>query len=367
MRIAILGTRGIPARYGGFESCVEEISTRLASRGHDVTVYCRSEFPNTAPREYEGVHLVQLPKLKNSFAATPFNSWLTTIHASLSGAEVIHYFGCGNVPFVLLSRLLRKKVVLTVDGIEWRRTSYSLPARLYLRAFAELAMVFPHETVADSKSSVNWYRGRTGMNPTHIPYGTYVSSQVDDEIKRKYGLDRKKYVLFAGRLVHEKGVHTLVEAFKHVTGDFTLVVIGDFPGRSNYVDHLKRTADDRTKFLGYVYGKDFETIRNGASIYVHPSMLDGTSIALLGAMGAGLCILSSDLEENADVAGDTAEYFAKGDVADLTHKLQMLLDSQERTRDLSTRARKRAKELHNWDMIADAYESIYAKISDRSR
>jgi len=365
LRISILGTRGIPASYGGFETCVEEISTRLAARGHDVRVYCRSAYPNGQSRSYKGVRLVQMPMLKKSFVASPFNSLIANVHASLSDAEVIHFFGCGNIPFTLPARLSGKKVVLTLDGLEWKRMSYSQVARMYLRSFEELAMVFPHATVADSVSSQDWYFQRTGIMPRYIPYGITRSTEVNDDILKKYDLERENYVLFSGRLVYEKGAHTLIEAFRSVKGDVKLAIVGDYPGGSEYTKMLKQNADSRTVFLGFVYGKEFETARNGALIYVHPSLLDGTSISLLGALGSGRCVLSSDLKENRDVAGESAEYFAIGDPEDLKSKLQHLLDNRATIAEAGGRAMARAKALFDWDMVTDAYEETYTSLADR--
>jgi glycosyltransferase involved in cell wall biosynthesis len=367
MRVAFLGTRGIPARYGGFESCVEEISTRLAERGHDVTVYCRSDYPKREAKQYRGVRLIQIPRLQDSFLASPFNSWLVTVHATLSRAQILQYFGCGNVPFTMLARVMGKRVILTVDGIEWKRSSYSRCARMYLRSFAELAMVFPDVTVADSASSQEWYERRTGVCPTYIPYGIKINPRTDDSILNEFGLEKGKYVVFAGRLVQEKGAHNLIEAFKSVRGDSKLVVIGDSPKGDGYVDELKRSADSRTVFLGYVYGAEFEAIRNGAAVYVHPSLLDGTSIALLGAMGGGVCVLSSNLRENIDVAGEAATYYSLNNPQDLAEKLQSLLDDPGKAKLMGEKALHRASKMHNWEKITDTYEEIYQGLLEESR
>ena len=366
MRIAFLGTRGIPAAYGGFESCVHELSTRLSKRGHYVEVYCRSDWPESAPTEFEGVHLAHLPRLKKGFLESPFNSLVSTARAACGRSDIVHYFGCGSVPFLPISRIAGKKVVLTVDGIEWERTSYSAPARMYLRSFAELAMVYPNVTVADSRSSVDWYSRRTGITPEYIPYGTKPSKSVDKSILDKYQVNQGKYVFFAGRLVHEKGVHTLVEAFKAVKGDTNLVIVGGYPGKSEYVDRLHRDSDPRIKFLGYVYGSEYETLRNASLIHVHPSLLEGTSISLLEALGAGKCIVSSDLKENVDVGGDSMVYFKTGDPADLAARLNGLLENPKAMAENAAKASRRAAELFDWEEITDRYERIYQGLLRRN-
>jgi glycosyltransferase involved in cell wall biosynthesis len=362
LRIAILGTHGIPARYGGFETCVEEVAVRLVERGHQVTVYSRSEDDEANHSTYKGVELVRFPKLRRQALDYGFQGVISTAHASTSNADVLHFFGCDHVPFALLGRLAGKGVVLTVDGLEWNRRGYPLSYRLYLRSFAELAMVFPDVTVADSKSSQKWYYERTGKNPEYIPYGTTISKGVDPRVLEEFGLEAGKYVLFVGRLVYEKGAHTLIEAFKSVKTDLKLVIVGDALSPGDYVRKLREAADERTIFLGYVHGASFNTIRNGALVYVHPSLFDGTSISLLGALGAGKSIVSSDLQENIDVAQGAVVYFQKENASDLSRRLQELLDNPKRIEELSQEAVVRARNLFDWERITDAYEKVYRDV-----
>lgn len=324
-----------------------------------VTVFCRKDNPRSEPTLYKGVNLVNLPTFKNRFVGLSANSALVTARSCFDDFDIMHYFGCGHVPMTLLGRLCGKSVVLTLDGLEWERLGYPRLARIALRSYAELAMVFPSQAVADSLSSQEWYHYHTGVRPTYIPYGADISTAIDEEILNKYGLANVKYVVFAGRIVYEKGVHTLIEAVNSTRADIQLVVIGGAPQTSNYMPALKGSAGPKVKFLGYVYGRDFETIRNASLIWVQPSLLEGTSIALLGAMGAGKCILASDLREIMDVAADSAEYFRRSDANDLKDKLESLLSDPTRIDELGRAALLRAKKLYSWDKVTDAYEKIY--------
>ena len=366
MKIAILGTHGIPAKYGGFETCAEELGIRLVERGHSVTVYSEtSGLENGKLSSYNGVQLVQVPKLRGKAPNYVFHSFISTMMASFSDADVLLFFGCDQVPFTLLGRLARKRVVLTVDGLEWQRLGYPIFFRKYLRSFAELAMVFPNVTVADSKTSQEWYLERTKIPPNYIPYGTKLASGIDPIVLNKYGLEPNGYVLFVGRLVYEKGAHTVIEAFKSVRTDLKLVIVGDTLDADDYAKRLKEKADERILFLGFVHGKDFETIRNGARIYIHPSLFDGTSISLLGALGAGRAVVSSDLKENKDVGGDAAIYFEKENSNDLREKLQQLLDAPDRISELGRKSTQRATELYDWDKITDSYERLFSPSGTR--
>ena len=185
---------------------------------------------------------------------------------------------------------------------------------------------------------------------------------MDPTILEEFGLEVGKYVLFVGRLVYEKGAHTLIEAFKSVKTDLKLVIIGDALSPGDYVRELREAADERTVFLGYVHGAAFDTIRNAALVYVHPSLFDGTSISLLGALGAGKSIVSSDLQENVDVAQDAVVYFQKESASDLSRKLQELLDNPKRIEELGQEAVVRARDLFDWERITDAYEGVYRSV-----
>ncbi len=366
MKVSILGTRGIPARYGGFETCVQELSTRLVKRGHEVTVYCKDDGrPRNAP-DYKGVALKYLPMRRNKYLDYTYYALASTIDSIRSDAEILHFFGCGRVPLTALGRVTGKGVVMTLDGLEWNRPSYPWLARAIMRSYAELAMVFPSATVVDSMTSVRWYHERTRKEPAYIPYGTPGPLQFEDAVLERYGLRAGKYVLFVGRLVEEKGVHTLIDAFKHLnSGDVKLAIVGGFPGPSEYVDRIMKEGDERVMFLGYVYGPQLNSLMNSALIYVHPTTLDGTSISLLSALGLGSCIISSDLKENQDVAKDGATYFKQGDVESLTEKLQHLIENSKEVDAIRGRSLTRAKEMPTWDDVTAQYELLYCKACGR--
>lgn len=365
MKISYLGTDGIPAKYGGFETCVEEIGTRLADRGHDVTVYCKSVNPSGESKEYKGVRLVHFPKIRTQALDYAYNAILPTLHASATKGGILHYFGCDQVPLTFLARVLGGRVLLSLDGLEWERNSYPWVFRAYLRSFAELAMVFPRMSTVDSRRSERWYFERTGRMPNYVPYGVSVSDAVDPEVLARYGLKSRQYVLFVGRLVYEKGAHTIMEAFRKVDTDLRLVVVGGSRKPGTYVENLKNIADDRSLFLGFVHGKEYETLRNAALIYVHPSLFDGTSISLLGALAAGKGIVSSDIADNVAVAGDAAIYFRTEDPCDLAGRLQELIDNPSKIAVLEEKARARAREAFDWDGITDEYERLYGRLEKK--
>lgn len=362
MKIGFIGTRGIPGRYGGFETCVENISIRLVKMGYDITVFSR---PNNYyhSTEYKCVKIQYMNEMSNHLFSNTYYSLLATKYAIKNDFDILHYFGCGNVPVILLPRLIHKKTILSLDGLEWNRKSYSLPTKAFLRMFAEYAMYLPNITVVDSKTSQRWYYMATGKQPIYIPYGTIISDEINEGILKRYDLIKNKYIVFIGRLVYEKGIHTLINAFNKLDEDLKLVIIGDFPGYSSYVDHLKSIANKKVIFLGFKYDQEYTSIRNASLFYVHPSLFDGTSISLLEAMGAGKCIISSNIQENLDVVKQTALHFHTEDVNDLYLKLKLLINNPERIKDYCKKSRDRAVKVYNWDRITKKYSKLYTSLT----
>jgi glycosyltransferase involved in cell wall biosynthesis len=369
MRIAYLNTLGIPARYGGFETCVEEVSTRLARRGHEVTVYCGS--PSLTPKysSYKGVKLVNLPRNSNKFLDFPSRSLVSTLDAMAKDLDVLHYYGTDSWIFALLSRFLSGKVVMSLDGLTWKRTSYPRWIRAALRLSSWLPLYVPHATTVDSSYVKEWYMKNYGRVPIYIPYGAKVSPRgANAEALRSFGVEEDRYIIFVGRLVPEKGVHHLVGAFNELgMQSFQLIVVGGNPYRSSYELQLRRTARNGVRFLGYVYGANVENLLRGAYLYVTASELEGTSPALLSAMGFGNCVLASDIPENVETVGDAGVTFRNGDRVDLREKLRYLLSNPSIVRDYRKRAVERVARLYSWDTVADRMERLYFSLTRRTR
>jgi glycosyltransferase involved in cell wall biosynthesis len=228
---------------------------------------------------------------------------------------------------------------------------------------AGFALYFPHVTTVDSKSVQDWYRKKFDKPPIYVPCGANIDlTEPDDTILHKKNLENRKYVLFVGRLVYEKGIHCLIEAFKKIKTDFKLVIIGGDPYGKEYELFLRKNANENTKFLGYVYGKDYENLCKGAYLYVTPSELEGTSPALLTAMAMGKCVLVSDIPENLETIGDAGFSFRHGDSEDLKEKLQFLLANPDTVDKIQRKAINRVKEHYDWNKITDRMEKIYVSL-----
>ncbi len=366
MKIAYVGTMGIPARYGGFETCVEEVATRLAKKGHEITVYCGYRGPKTELKSYKNIKLKYVRCLKNKFLDFPFREFVSTVNALHDNVDVVHFYGSDAWPFVVLPRLVSSKTVLTLDGLVWKRTSYPMWVRKILSSTTRFALYLPHATIVDSRFVQEWYFKSFRKSPIYIPYGANVDlSEPDELILEKNALQNKKYILFVGRLVYEKGVHYLIDAFKRLKTDFELVIIGGDPYSKEYERILRKKANKNTKFLGYVYGKDYENICKGAYLYVTPSNLEGTSPALLTAMALGRCVLVSDIPENLETIGDAGFSFRHADSEDLKEKLQFLLTNPDLVNQIQEKAISRVRENYDWEMVTNLLEKIYSSLTDK--
>jgi glycosyltransferase involved in cell wall biosynthesis len=361
MRIAFLATMGIPARYGGFETCVEEIATRLAKQGNEVIVYCGYRGFKPKLRTYKGVQLIFVPCLGNKFLDFPFRALISTLDVIRRRVHVVHFYGSDAWPFTFLTRLMFKKTVLTLDGLVWKRSSYPSIVRKILIITARFAFYFPNTTIVDSKFVQDWYTRNIGKKPLYVPYGANINLNETNDIDLvKRGLQKKKYLLFVGRLVKEKGVHYLEEAFRKIKTSHTLVIVGADPYGKEYESYLRRIASNNTVFLGTVYGKECENLYAGAYMYVTPSDLEGTSPALLTAMAFGKCSLVSDIPENLETLGDAGFFFKQGNVEDLAQKINLLLSSPDLVAIAGKKAVKRIETCYNWDLITKTVLNIYS-------
>jgi glycosyltransferase involved in cell wall biosynthesis len=367
MRIAYVGTMGIPAHYGGFETCVEEVATRLAKQGHEITVYCGYRDSDLRLKSYKHVQLAYVQCLKNKFLDFPFRGLVSTFDALDDDFDIIHFYGSDAWPFAFLPRTTSSKTVLSLDSLPWKRTSYPIWVRKILSFTARFALYFPHQTTVDSKYVQEWYSKNFGKSPVYVPYGANINlSKVDTAFLEKNNLENKKYILFVGRLVYEKGVHYLINAFNRIDTDFELVIIGGDPYGKQYERFLRKNANKKTKFLGFVYGSEYENLCKGAYLYVTPSMLEGTSPALLTAMALGKCALVSNIPENLETIGDAGFSFRSCDTQDLKLKLDFLLNEPSLVDQMQEKAVTRIKENYNWEKIAGQLEKIYYSLTRKN-
>jgi glycosyltransferase involved in cell wall biosynthesis len=360
MRIAMIGIKSIPARFGGFETAVDEISRGLVRSGHEIVVYNRSGMSIHSEDLYEGVELVSLPTLQSKNLSTICHAFLSTLHVMFRRADIVHYFTTGATLFAPLPRLAGKKIVCSVDGTDWQRAKWGRFARWYLRLSEQLATWFCHGLISDSKEVRDYYSQTYGAESNCITYGTQEHRSEADEVLQRFDLCKREYVLFVGRLVPENNLHHLIQAFENVKTDRKLVIVGSDPWEHEYVRSLKSTRDHRIVFTGAIYGDGYAQLQQNAYLFVLPDEVGGTHPALVEAMGFGNCVLVNDTPSNLEVIADAGvSYMGKHGASDLALQLQKLLDSSDLVAEYRAKAQRRARDNYRWDEVVNQHALFY--------
>ena len=362
MRIAILGTRGIPASYGGFETFAEHLATRLVARGHEVTVYCRAHYVSPRQLEYHGVKLKVLPTIRHKYFDTIVHTFLSALHAVSGRYDAALICNCANAPFSPILRLTGTPVAINVDGLEHRRKKWNWLGRRYYRFAEYLSTLLPNEMVTDAQVIQDYYLARHNASSTMIAYGSEVERRPDRATVRKWRVEPNRYVLYVSRLEPENNAHLVIEAFKKVRTAYRLLVVGDAPYAEQYINSLKASArgDKRIIFTGFVFGQDYRALQQNAYCYVHATEVGGTHPALLEAMGYGNCVLTLATPENMEVVGDAGVPYI--DEFDLSEKLQRVLRDGSLVQAYRNRAQQRIQAHYAWDNVVDEYEQLFARM-----
>ena len=368
MKIALLGTRGVPASYSGFETCVEQLGQRLVQRGHQVTVYCRSHHIKYRGTTYKGMRLATLPTIANKYLDTIVHSFISSLHALTQHYDMALYFIAGNSLVTWIPRLAGTKTILNVDGLDWKREKWPTLAKKYIQFAEYLATKLPNVYVTDSHVVQGYYRDRFGSEPPYIPYGSEVEVVPPGETLAGLGLEPGKYVLFVGRLVPENCAHHLVEAFAGLDTDLKCVIVGDAAYAEGYIASLKARAqgDARIIFTGYVFGRGYYELGSNACLFVETSGVGGTHPALVEAMAFGNCVVVQDTPENLETVGDAGfAYDGKVGAGGLRQMLQRLLSQPALIEEYRQRARQRARACYSWETVTDAYERLFCQLCGR--
>lgn len=373
MRIAMIGHKRIPSREGGVEIVVEELSTRMVSLGHEVTCYNRSgkhvlnkdeKIKNL--EEYKGVKLKKVLTIDKKGLAAMTSSFFGTLKILFSKAEVVHYHAegpCAMIPIIKF--LSRKKVVATIHGLDWQRAKWKNGfASKYIKFGEKMAAKYADEIIVLSENVKEYFR-RTYNRDTHfIPNGVNKPEIIKSKIiKKKYSLDKDDYFLFLGRMVPEKGIHYLIEAYKNILTEKKLVIAGGASDTDSYYEELKEMAKDNENiiFTGFVQGKELEELYSNAYVYVLPSDLEGMPLSLLEAMSYGNCCLTSDIDECSEVIENKGITFRKSDIKDLMEKLQNLSDDSKKVAKYQKNAQVFILKKYNWDEVAKKTLKLYSK------
>jgi glycosyltransferase involved in cell wall biosynthesis len=361
MKIAILGTRGVPANYGGFETCAEELSVGLVKKGHEVVVYCRKG--NSDLSEYKGVKLISLPRINNKYLDTFCSVIVQIFHSLFIKTDIVMVFGLTGTAFLWLPRLQRKKVIINVDGLEWKRKKFNWIAKKYLKTMERLAGYIAHGLVTDSQAIKDYYKKKYNRSSTFIAYGAYINNSVKPEIIKEYNLKKDEYLFIASRLEPENNADITVKAFEGVQTNKKLVIAGAANYKSAFIKELQKTKDPRIMFTGGIYKPyHIEELHCNCYAYVHGNEVGGTNPALLKALGYGNCVLALDVPYNREVIADAGVLYKKS-VADLREKMQNIIDNPDMVKKYRKRAQERITAEYTWEKIIKQYEELFTSLN----
>ena len=333
MKIAILGTRGIPASYSGFETAVEQLASRLSARGHEVVVYCRPHVVDRTLTRYKGAELVHLRTIQNKYLDTFVHTFRSAIHAArVTKPDAALFFIAGNSPLCLITSRRDIPAVINIDGLDSDRGKWPGLAKTYLRFAEGRAPRWADRAITDSHAVADVYARRYGKRIGVVPYGVEDPGFDGTETLERMGLEPRKYVLFVGRLEPENNPHLLVEAFARIGADrsngMKLAIVGGAPYASDYIRHVWRSADPRVVFPGYVFGRGYWELQRHAYLFCAPTEVGGTHPVILEAMAAGNCVLVNGHRPNAETVGDAALLTAVCDGSGPGLLLDSLLDRE---------------------------------------
>ena len=369
LNIAMLGHKRIPSREGGVEIVVEELSTRMAAVGHAVTCYNRKghhvsgkEFDTNALSEYKDVKLKNVLTIDKKGLAAMTSSFFAAIKSALGKYDVIHFHAEGPCAMIWIPKLFGKRCVCTIHGLDHQRAKWTGFARKYILFGEKMAVKFADEMIVLSRGVQEYFQEVYGRKKVFIPNGVNMPECKNaDLITSEFGLEKDDYILFLGRIVPEKGLRYLVEAFKQVDTDKKLVIAGGSSDTEDFWNELKDMSqdDERIVFTGFVQGQFLEELYSNAYIYTLPSDLEGMPLSLLEAMSYGNCCLVSDIAECAEVVEDKAVTFVKSDVTDLKEKMQWLCDNHEVVMKYKSEAAEFICGKYNWDEIVARTLELY--------
>jgi glycosyltransferase involved in cell wall biosynthesis len=373
VKIAILGTRGIPAAYGGFETLAQELSTRLAARGHDVTVYCRRGWTDESRPVPSGVRRRFVPYLRGKYLETVSHTGVSALDALLRGYDAIWMGNAANAAASGVPRLRGTAVVLNVDGIERQRKKWGFGGRLWYAVGERLALHFPNAVVADADVIADYYRRRYGQPTEVIAYGAPLLDREPPPEFSRHGIEPlrdiqpNRYFLYVSRLEPENQADLVVRAYRDVPSDIPLLIVGDAPYARAFKERLRKlaAADARVRLTGAIYGDAYHDLQRSALAYIHATSVGGTHPALLEAMGAGNLVLAFRTPENEEVLGDTGLLFSND--VDLIRQLSDVV-AHPRSKafaQVRAKARARAEATYSWDAITDRYEELFERLVGR--
>lgn len=364
LRIALVGTRGVPARYGGFETCVEEVGTRLAARGHEIVVYCRAtDGTDTAETEYAGMKLVYLPALKRRSLETLSHTGLSAAHLLAHRTDAAIVFNAANAPWLPLIRAARIPVATHVDGLEWKRAKWGPTGKRYYRLAESLAVRWSDALIADAAGIQEYYRREFGAETRYLAYGAPILEDGKSDRLAELDLEPGKYHLVVARFEPENHVHLIVEGYARSGARYPLIVVGSAPYADEYTSRVRSLGNDQVRFIGGVWDQELlDQLYANSLVYWHGHSVGGTNPSLLRAMGAGAATNAFDVNFNREVLGEAGRYF---NGAAAVPALVTEAENDPAEAELRGKQSREDAAAYDWDRVADGYEELCRDLAAR--
>lgn len=367
MRLAIVGTRGIPARYGGFETFAEELSTRLVKRGHQVTVFGRRGLrERKEPAQYEGVSLRFAPTVWHKYLETPLAALSSLLCIRSGEYDALLVCNAANAPFCFLPKMRGIPVVINVDGIERRRGKWNWIGRSWYRFGEICSCLFGSPPLADAREIQRYYHQNYGLEPALIAYGASARPPSDTEVLSQYGLEEGRYLLYVSRLEPENNALGVVKAHAQSEVEMPLVIVGDAPYATDYINEVKAAARRNVVFTGYQFGGNYHALQQNCFAFIQATEVGGTHPALIEAMAFGNCVIANGTPENHEVLGGAGLYYDRNDFDHLSGQIALVCRDSERVKSFGKAAKRRAAKRYSWENITDQYEQLMSGVAEKS-
>jgi glycosyltransferase involved in cell wall biosynthesis len=371
LKLAILGTRGVPPRYGGFETFAAELGRRLVDRGHVVTVYCRPAGGTSGPPlpEWEGLKRFELPAAGHKYFETVSHTLLSALDALRRDFDAVLLCNAANAFVLPLLRAARIPVAINVDGIERRRRKWNVVGKAVYAVGEAFSVTFSSRIVADAEVIATYYRKTFGAEPVVIPYGSEFPKEPDSDVLARLGLLPRGYVLYVSRFEPENNPLEVAQAYQKLVHSEPpetvppLVMVGEARYDKSLGERLRQCASDGIRLPGALYGPDYRTLQRHAVVYIQATEVGGTHPAMIEAMASGGCVVAHGTPENREVGGDTVRYFTLRPSETLSGTLRECLADAAGRETMRSQARQRARERYGWAAVTDAYELLFEGLS----
>lgn len=366
MKIALIGQKGIPSQYGGIEKHVQELAVRLKRDGFDVDAYARRWYTDVSLKEYKGVRIINLPSIRTKHLDAITHTFISSLHASFNGNDIIHYHGVGPALLAWMPRVFSNaKVVVTFHCIDRFHQKWGWFSRAMLRLGEWAANKFAHETIAVSKTITQYCSLEYNNSVEYIPNGISEANVLPaQKITEEFGLTKGSYFVMVSRLVRHKGAHFLIDAYNQLDTDKKLVIVGGSAFTDDYVQELHDMAKGNSNiiFTGFQSGDILDELFSNAYAFVHPSMSEGLPIAVLEALSYGNCVIASDIPENMEVIRRHGYAFESENVNDLVKNMQFALDNPEKVARKAKAGQKFVLKTYNWEAIVTQTAELYKRV-----